>query len=152
MKTTDINSLTKLAPIFFILEIIEKMKRDYQFLFSNLTNTKQKIWITLKRGVFKGLHTDDILYIKSADHYIKIYSEDKKVYVIKASLSRFYLQKLSQYKVFYQLGRSCIVNLTKINKVENNKLFLHNGTIIPIPKNKQEEILITLGVKPLKKS
>lgn len=107
-----------------------------------------KLWISTRRGVFEGLHVEGIIYIQAADHYLKIYIQNKDPYVIKSSLNDFYKNYLSRYEIFYRLSRSYIINLQKAYKIENNHLFLREIEIgLPIPKNKKDEILRVIGVK-----
>lgn len=106
------------------------------------------LWISLKRGVYKNIDIEDVIYIKAADHYLKIYVKDKEPFIIKSSLNEFYKNSLLQYKIFYLLGRSCIINLKKVYKVENNHLFLKEiKEGFPIPRNKKSEILKVIGIK-----
>ncbi len=132
------NFINWVVNFFRKLNISEKSYQEYQ---------SQKIWISVKRGVFESLEFEDIIHIQAADHYLKIHLCEKRLYVIKSSLKDFYKQYLSKYDMFYRLSRSYIVNLDMAHKIENNQLYLKEHTVLPIPKSKREEILKIVGVK-----
>ncbi|MEM9298010.1 MAG: LytTR family DNA-binding domain-containing protein [Bacteroidota bacterium] len=104
------------------------------------------IWLSLKRGVYQKLHFEAIKYIEAVDHYIRIYCDSDSLPLIKATLKGFYNQYLEARGNFYLLNRSCIINLLKVRKIENNQLFIDSNKPLAIPKNRRDEVLDVIGL------
>lgn len=109
--------------------------------------TSNKLWVSIKRGVYQNIAVRDIIYVKAANHYLEVHCCNEKIYIVKSSLTKFYDKHLSLYSVFYQLSRSYLVNIDKVNKIERNRLLLDENKTLPIPKKKREELLVKIGIK-----
>ena len=66
--------------------------------------------------------------------------------MLKDSLSSFYEEHLKDYKNFYRLSRTYIINLNKVKRIEGSNLYLENGIYLPIPQNKKVDVLGILGI------
>lgn len=73
--------------------------------------------------------TDDILYIMADSDYTEIHLKEKK-HLSSESL-RYWEAFLSDEK-FMRIGKSRIINTTKIIKVSGNRVFLENNIVVPI--------------------
>jgi DNA-binding LytR/AlgR family response regulator len=72
---------------------------------------------------------DDILYIKSDADYTEIFLADKKH--LSSEPLRYWLENLDNNQ-FMRIHKSYIINISKIEKVASNQVFLNEKTIIPI--------------------
>jgi len=122
-----------------------KISHGYFSLFKKI-GQRNKLWLSLRKGVFISLEADEIKYIESEDHYIKIHSEKQSLPLIKSSLSGFYEKNLESFGHFYSLSRFCIVNIHKIKKIENNQLYIDPNKPLSIPKGKRDEVLEIVGL------
>lgn len=75
------------------------------------------------------VNSNDILCIKSGDDYTEIITSDK-THLSSESL-KYWLTKLKAC-YFYQVHKSYIVNMSHLQKVSGNQIFLNNGVIVPI--------------------
>ncbi len=72
---------------------------------------------------------DDIFYIKSDADYTEIFLEDKKH--LSSEPLRYWLENLDNNQ-FMRVHKSYIINVSKIEKVVSNQVFLNEKIIIPI--------------------
>lgn len=63
----------------------------------------------------------DICYIKAYNGYTLIYSE-KKEYRSELSLGEY--ENQLDKRIFFRISRSCLVNLLKVEKFQNNKIYI----------------------------
>lgn len=89
------------------------------------------------------LFCDDILYIKSDNYYIEIYTKNKK-YIERSTLKTIILS-LDNSK-FVKVHRSYLVNINKITKYSANKIFI-NEIEIPISRYFVKNIRMILNKK-----
>ena len=106
-----------------------------------------KLWIPTSRGNFESAYLEDILYVEAQDHYIHIIVSDTKQYRLKSSLSAFYEKNLKAYDVFRKISRSYVVNVQRIDKVENNYFIMEGNLKVPIPRDRKDEVLKEVGVR-----
>lgn len=107
---------------------------------------RRKIWLSIRRGVYQSIETDQIKWIEASDHYIKIFTEDGEYVMIKASLREFYEKHLRHFTDFYILNRSMIINTKKVSKIENGQLFIDGDKPLSIPRARRDEVLEVLEV------
>ncbi len=79
-------------------------------------------------GRFLRLNYDDILYFENVGDYVRI-KTTKGSHIIYSTLKNIY-KKLDQTK-FYRVHRTYIVNMNKIEDIEDNSLVI-GGKVIPI--------------------
>ena len=79
-------------------------------------------------GRFLRLNYDDILYFENVGDYVRI-KTTKGSHIIYSTLKNIY-KKLDQTK-FYRVHRTYIVNMSKIEDIEDNSLVI-GGKVIPI--------------------
>lgn len=65
----------------------------------------------------------DIFYIEAVESSVEFVLKEG-IFRKESSLTE--LEKILDKKIFYRINRQCIVNITKINKVENGKIFINN--------------------------
>ncbi|RIV32579.1 DNA-binding response regulator [Flagellimonas lutimaris] len=88
--------------------------------------------------VYHNLNIDDILFVKAEVDYVKVITA-KKNYLVLDSLSNWQT-KLEPFN-FYRVHRSFLVPTSKIERIEGNRIAIHDFTI-PIG-NKYKDDLIS---------
>jgi len=88
---------------------------------------------------------DEIIYVESIGDYIRFYLDDKKVVALLA-LSKI-IELLPSDK-FIQIHRSYIINIEKINFIQNNIISLGQYQL-PISKSRKKELMDVINLKLL---
>lgn len=88
---------------------------------------------------------NEIIYVESMGDYIRFYLEDKKV-VALLNLSK--VIELLPKDSFIQVHRSYIINLDKINFIQNNIISLGQYQL-PISKSRKKELMDFINSKLL---
>ena len=102
---------------------------------------KEDIFIK-SNGKLIRLNYEDILYIESLGDYVKYCTFDKK-YVTHSTLKA--VEEKMDKGHFMKVHRSYIVNLRKINNIEDNTLFI-GDSVIPISKMLKTEVMGRINV------
>lgn len=89
-----------------------------------LSSKNESIYIKSNGAVIK-LYLNEILWVKSANEYLIIYTSTKK-YMIYSTILNF-MNKLPDY--FIRVHRSHIINLKKINSFTDNHINIANHKI-----------------------
>ena len=93
-------------------------------------------------GKLVRLNNEDILYIESMGDYVKFVTADKK-YITHNTIKA--LEEKVDKSCFMKVHRSYIINLTKIDDIRENDLFI-KGTEIPISKAHKQDVLRRLNI------
>lgn len=97
---------------------------------SNDNNVNPKKEIFIKSGYEHiKIIIDDIFYIKSDADYTEIFLPNKKY--LSSEPLRYWLEKLDNNQ-FMRIHKSYIINISKIEKVVSNQVFLNDEIAIPI--------------------
>ena len=113
---------------------------------------EDKLLETLNRAIEKLDYTENFLFIKTNDISIKVFLDEiKYIEVIKNYINiycnEFYnikqtlietIEKLDNR--FFKIGRSFVVNLTYINKITKNEVFLNDNSTIPLPRGAYDKL------------
>jgi len=110
-------------------------------------DASNKLWIPIKKGVFESVYINDIVFVVAQDHYVRIQLTNEKCHQLKSSLNRYFEKYLENFGVFEKISRSYIVNLRKIQRVENNYLVMENDHRIHIPRERKESVLQAIGIR-----
>jgi hypothetical protein len=86
---------------------------------------------------------NDILYVESANEYIKIYLEDGDSVTTFMRLKNF--ETMLPQNRFMRVQRSFIINLSKIKAVEKNRIFIDSKRFVPIGEQYKEAFQQFLG-------
>lgn len=100
---------------------------------------KSSRYIKVKEGrEWRKILLSDIIYVDYSNHYVQIHTED----VIISTYMNFpeMAEKLSGYNEFLNCYRCIIVNLNKIQKIDEMFFLLCNGEYIPINRKRAKEI------------
>lgn len=106
------------------LEAVSKARMQLQ---NAVPRSAEEVYIK-EDGRFLRLNYDDILYFENVGDYVRI-KTTKGSHIIYSTLKNIY-KKLDQTK-FYRVHRTYIVNMSKIEDIEDNSLVV-GGKVIPI--------------------
>lgn len=137
--------LSIVLPILILLAFIavalyyyfKKYKIKTTVLQEEQSETLEKI-AELKKIVIKNhivlkdktkIYISDLMYIKSEDHYLKIFTNDGKNAFVRGKLSQI---KEELPPNFIQSHRSYIINANFIKQINNNHIILLDKTEIPL--------------------
>ncbi len=87
---------------------------------------------------FYNININDIICIKAESDYVNIITQQRS-YLVLDSLKNWGEKLKSQH--FIQTHRSYIVNLNKIEKVNNDRIHLENSHIIPISQTYKPQLI-----------
>lgn len=130
--------LTKPFDEKVLANTIELAFQYYKTQISLLTPIKMPDSLFIKTdNLLKKIHFEEIGYIESEDHYVQIVTAKRK-YLIRHSLNEM-IQKLPA-DIFFQVSRSCLVNLQHIDSVDidNNELLIFQHPLAFSRRNKQD--------------
>lgn len=108
---------------------------------SQVTSSDKHIFIK-SDGKLVRLNNEDILYIESMGDYVKFVTAEKK-YITHNTIKA--LEEKVDKTCFMKVHRSYIINLTKIDDIRENDLFI-KGTEIPISKAHKQDVLRRLNI------
>jgi DNA-binding LytR/AlgR family response regulator len=83
------------------------------------------------------MDAEKILYVKASNNYVEVVTADKK-HLVRTSMKSFY-NKLPIKREFFQLHRSYIVRIDKIESIQTDTVLIH-GDELPASKSKKEEL------------
>ena len=81
---------------------------------------------------------EDILYIQSDADYTEILVPNKKY--LSSEPLRYWLENLNSNQ-FVRVHKSYIVNISKIEKIAGNQIYINNKTIIPIGRTFKDDFM-----------
>lgn len=110
-------------------------------------SAKSKIWLPFGKSVFESVDPSDIIYVEAQNHHIYINLTEERQHEVKSSLSEFYQKSLNDFSYFRKIGRKYIVNIKRIDRVENNHLIMEGNHSIPIPRDRKDEVLREVGIR-----
>ena len=93
-------------------------------------------------GKLVRLNNDDILYIESMGDYVRFVTADKK-YVTHNTIKN--LEDKVNRDTFMKVHRSFIINISKIDDIRENDLFI-KGNEIPVSKAHKAEVMKRLNI------
>jgi two-component system, LytTR family, response regulator len=93
-------------------------------------------------GKLVRLNNDDILYIESMGDYVKFVTADKK-YVTHNTIKN--LEDKVNKDTFMKVHRSYIINISKIDDIRENDLYI-KGNEIPVSKAHKPEVMKRLNI------
>ena len=111
--------------------------------FKQLSDTIQEYYRNKKyikvvdNDIEKELLTVDILYIEVYSHQIVIHTFNKEYYQ-KGKLSDY--EKMLEECLFVRSDKSVLINITNIDYIKKNQVFMKNGKILYVSRNHLEKI------------
>jgi DNA-binding LytR/AlgR family response regulator len=121
------------------LESVQKVTASAE----QIPNTTNVDHIFIKtEGKLVRLNNDDILYIESMGDYVKFVTADKK-YITHNTIKN--LEDKVNKDSFMKVHRSYIINISKIDDIRENDLFI-KGNEIPVSKAHKPEVMKRLNI------
>ena len=109
---------------------------------SNISSTASDHIFIKCEGKLVRLNNDDILFIESMGDYVKFVTGDKK-YITHNTIKN--LEEKVNRQCFIKVHRSYIINITKIDDIRENDLFI-KGNEIPVSKAHKADVLKRLNI------
>lgn len=135
-ETSATDYLLKPITLERLLKSINKVKEaKNQRVKSNLENSSKSIFVK-SDSAFVKLDIDAINWIESLGDYVTIHTDEKK-YVVNITMKKVE-EKLSLAN-FCRIHRSFIVNLNKIEKIEENIVIIKNKTF-PVSRSNKKDL------------
>lgn len=122
-------------------EALQKLQEKTEVVSTDNNPLNNAIFIK-SDGKLVRLNNEDILYIESMGDYVKFVTLDKK-YITHNTIKA--LEEKVNKEYFMKVHRSYIINITKIDDIRENDLFIR-GTEIPISKAHKSEVLKRLNI------
>lgn len=88
------------------------------------------------------LENSNILFIESLGDYVKFVTAEKK-YVTLNTIKN--LEEKVNKQVFMKVHRSFIINISKVDNIRDNSLFI-NGNNIPISKAHKSDVMKRINI------
>ncbi len=113
---------------------------------------EEKLHSVLDRAVEKLAKNEKVLNLESGGEmvcvpvyqirYADVYGNYVTIHAAETVTVKMTLKELEREldERFYRVGRSYIVNLTRINRVSRTEIKLSNGTVIPLPRGTYDEV------------
>lgn len=112
-----------------------KLCRELNDVFNEIENTINDFFIVKNdNGVYK-IYMKNILYIETYERNTLIHLKDKKVLSYKSL--KYYEEYLD--KRFFRCHSGYLVNMSEINVVEKFQIYISNGDLIPLSKNRKRD-------------
>lgn len=109
----------------------------------SLKNSKEDNYLFIKaEGKIYKINHDEILYAEAKGNYTKIVTTDR---VITPNISFMNFEKMLPPLLFIRVHRSFMINKSKIDHIEGNRLFI-KGIEISIGSNYRDSFLKILGL------
>ncbi|QSB25601.1 LytTR family DNA-binding domain-containing protein [Flavobacterium sp. CLA17] len=127
-----------LKPIFFddFKSAVLKAKKMYDLMYQQELTSKPLFF--KENGVTIKVSPIQIMYIKSMQNYIEIYTENNKKSIIHQTLKSIADQLPEEN--FLQIHRSYLVNTKYITQIDGFRLCLKN-TVLPIARNRKSKVM-----------
>lgn len=123
-------------------EAIQKLKSKKEEKEESATTAPSTHIFIKTDGKLVRLNNEDILYIESMGDYVKFVTAEKK-YITHNTIKA--LEEKVNKDQFMKVHRSYIVNLSKIDDIRENDLFI-KGVEIPISKAHRSEVMKRLHI------
>lgn len=128
---------------------LKAIQKAIQFLETNgkenISNESNASEIFVKvSGKLIRLPLNEILFIEALSDYVLIHTEDKRQYVVYATM-KYFEEKLGAYKYFKRIHRSYIVNMQKVKSIDESQNVLIGEKTLPIGNTYREEFLKSLN-------
>lgn len=99
-----------------------------------------KKFIRVKEGrLFVKIYVSDIIYTDYYNHYIQIFLKDR---VVRSHMSfQDFYELVKDNPQFLNCYRNCLINMDRVDYIEERDFVMVNGHRVPIAKNNRQEIL-----------
>ena len=130
-----------LKPIAFnrFFQAVAKAQNIFNssLVLSKNDDTTNSVFYVRQDDTFQKIISKDILYAESMQNYLKLHFKDKTIIIHQTMAS---LEEILPKTSFFRIHRSFLINLSCIDSISKNRLFIH-GKELPISSAKKEEFL-----------
>lgn len=123
LKPYEYNDLEE---ILLLIDI--KKLRDKQFIEIDTGNRIVRILL------------NEIIYCDISGHYVQIHTHNAGLLKFRMTFSQLTLL-LHPYKRFLSCYRGCIINMKRVDRIENLNFFMDNGEQVPFCKKEQTSVM-----------
>ena len=118
----------------------DKLFRSLDKLINHLNISKEQgIVVRNTDGSISKVLWNRLMYLEAMGHYAVLYHADDTSTKTLLSFSSL-LEQLATQKNFVQIHRSYMVNLHYVHRIEKNKIVLLNGTSLPLPRSRYQNV------------
>jgi DNA-binding LytR/AlgR family response regulator len=135
-ETSATDYLLKPFTLERLLKAVNKVKEAKQHQLAQAESRPTKSIFVKADSAFVKLDLDAINWIESLGDYVTIHTDDKR-YVVNITMKKVE-EKLSTAN-FCRIHRSFIINLNKIDKIEENIVIIKNKTF-PVSRSNKKEL------------
>lgn len=117
-------------------------KEAWEIVLNQVQNNERKIGVPTVEGV-KFILIENIIYFEADGSYCTLNFKDSRPMIISKPL-RYFEDKLENEKSFIRPHKSFLINLKYVEEYQKSDggfLKLNSGIVVPISRNKKEEIL-----------
>jgi two-component system, LytTR family, response regulator len=125
---------------------VAEQTNNLQNWLSQYGNSERKLAVPTAEGL-RFILLDSIVYLEADSSYCCIYLQDQKQIVVSKPL-KFFSDKLESERVFLRPHKSFIINMNFLQeyvKEDGGMLKLTTGSLIPISRQKKDEVLKELN-------
>lgn len=133
-----INEALKYDPLAYVLKPFTERELEKTLEIARIKIEKTADMLYLKHGYdYIKIKFDDIVYMQAENIYTRIYTT-KKNYLYRSSLSGL-MQNLPS-NVFFQIHRSYIIHLNKVEKVGTDYVLIQQKKL-PVSRSKKKQLI-----------
>lgn len=127
----------EVAALHYLMKPVspEKLENVLNRATIQIKKNEKSLFLSLS-GEMIRIPVYEIQYLEVQQNYVTIHA--KKDYTIKKTLVEFERELDDR---FYRMGRSYLLNLSYIDKITKNRVFLSDGSIIPLPRGQYEPLV-----------
>ncbi len=120
----------EVAALHYLIKPVssEKLESVLDHAAIKIKKNEKSLFLSVAGEMFR-IPVYEIQYLEVRQNYVTVHA--KKDYTIKKTLGEF---ERDLDERFYRMGRSYLLNLTYIDKITKDRVFLSNGTVIPLPR------------------
>ena len=95
----------------------------------------------IKEGIYHKIKASKINYIKSSDNYCEVFTTSNNQFTVRSTITNF-INVILPENLFVRIHRQYIVNLGKINSIDNENSTISLGSSeLPISRSYKKELL-----------
>lgn len=110
---------------------------ESQIYMQNSADNRHSTMYIRQGEAFISINWQKIMFVESMQNYLKLHCEDRTFVIHQTMIS---LEELLPKEAFYRIHKSFLVNLSFIDKITKDRLYVQ-GIPLPISKYRKEELM-----------
>lgn len=102
------------------------------------TKGRDFLFLACVDGMYR-VPVNEIVSVESQSHYLLVHLSSGEMLRLRGKLSQMY-EEMQRFSEFIRVGASYIINLSFVRKISSNTIEMQNGTRIPIPRRRSDEV------------